>query len=188
MTAPQLAQMLHARRTGKGKWTAKCPSHPDKHPSLSIAVGRKGILVRCMSNGCDTRIILDALGLTWSDLFTDSEPDRDHLRRLRELEAQQEHERREKRRIANLALEKAYVWDTVAFELGRILANYPDDTRLAVLFHRALFLCRRCESIAEAYYTPKTWGISIVAGCGYTWPVKVTREQVGDEYAMRLGL
>lgn len=72
MTASQLAQTLHARRTGKGKWTAKCPGHPDSNPSLAISEGRKGVVIRCMSNGCDTRDILDAMGLTFSDLFRDA--------------------------------------------------------------------------------------------------------------------
>ncbi len=187
MQTSQVVALLHARKYGKG-WRARCPIHQSRVDTLSIHSGHSAVLIKCFA-GCELKDLLSHLGLKTSDLFYNQErPSLDHLRRLRELEAQQEHERREKRRIANLAIERAYVWDTVAHELGRTLANYPDDTRLAVLFHRALFLCRRCESIAEAYYTPKTWGIGIVAGCGYKWPVKVTREQVGDEYAMRLGL
>ena len=71
MTASQFAQLLHARRIGKGKYLAKCPSHSDHKPSLSIAEGKRGVLVKCMSAGCDTRDILKALGLTYSDLFYD---------------------------------------------------------------------------------------------------------------------
>lgn len=71
MTASQFANLLHARRIGKGKYVAKCPSHPDKKPSLSIAEGKRGVLVRCMSAGCDTKDILEALGLSYSDLFYD---------------------------------------------------------------------------------------------------------------------
>ena len=71
MTGTAFAKLLHARRTGRGKWIAKCPSHPDRKPSLSIAEGKRGVLIRCMSNGCDTRDILGALGLTYSDLFYD---------------------------------------------------------------------------------------------------------------------
>ena len=71
MTASQLARLLNARRTGKGKWVAKCPSHQDRHPSLAISEGKRGVLVKCMSAGCDTRDILAAMGLTYSDLFYD---------------------------------------------------------------------------------------------------------------------
>lgn len=71
MTASQFASLLRARRIGRGKWQAKCPSHPDRKPSLSIAEGKRGVLIRCMSNGCDTADILDAMGLEWNDLFFD---------------------------------------------------------------------------------------------------------------------
>lgn len=70
MNAAQIAQALNARRAGKGKWVAKCPAHADRTPSLSIAEGRKvPVVLRCMSVGCDTRDILAAAGLKWSDLF-----------------------------------------------------------------------------------------------------------------------
>lgn len=72
MTAAAFAQLFHARKVGRAKWTAKCPSHPDRHPSLSIAAGKRGVLVRCMSHGCDTKEILDSVGLRYSDLFYDS--------------------------------------------------------------------------------------------------------------------
>jgi hypothetical protein len=70
MTASELARLLRARRAGKGKWTAKCPAHDDRTPSLSIAEGRRvPVLLRCMSHGCDTLAILEAMGLRWGDLF-----------------------------------------------------------------------------------------------------------------------
>ncbi len=72
MSAEEFARLLHGRRVGKGKWTAKCPAHPDRHPSLSIAVGKRVPLVfKCMSNGCDSSAILGAMGLKWSDILTD---------------------------------------------------------------------------------------------------------------------
>ena len=64
MTAPQVAAHFNARKTGRGKWLALCPAHPDRHRSLSIAEGKKGVLIRCMSMGCDTRDVLRAAGLT----------------------------------------------------------------------------------------------------------------------------
>lgn len=70
MMVEEFARIAGARKTGRGKWIAKCPAHPDRRPSLSIAAGRKvPVLVRCMSNGCDTKSILEALGLRWGDLF-----------------------------------------------------------------------------------------------------------------------
>jgi hypothetical protein len=71
MTASALAHLLKARRIGKGKWSARCPGHPDRRASLAITEGKRGVLIRCMSHGCDTRDILDAMGLSFSDLFFD---------------------------------------------------------------------------------------------------------------------
>lgn len=52
MTAPAIADLLHGRAAGRGKWTACCPAHNDRSPSLSIreeAAGR--VLVHCFA-GC----------------------------------------------------------------------------------------------------------------------------------------
>ena len=58
----------HTARQSGCVWTARCPAHEDRKPSLSIAVGRKGVLIHCHA-GCSTQSILSALGLTWQDLF-----------------------------------------------------------------------------------------------------------------------
>jgi hypothetical protein len=71
VTASQLASMLRARRVGKDKWMAMCPAHPDRHPSLSISAGQRGVLIRCRSNGCDPRDIVAAMGIKFTDLFYD---------------------------------------------------------------------------------------------------------------------
>jgi hypothetical protein len=76
-----LARLLNGRKTGKGKFVAKCPSHPDRTPSLAIAEGKKGVLLKCMSAGCETVAILEALGLRWSDLF-DGKPTKEVRERL----------------------------------------------------------------------------------------------------------
>lgn len=74
MTAREFADRLHARGVGKGKWIARCSHHDDRHPSLSIREGKKCILVKCMSAGCDTQDVLRAMGLQWGDLFYDDKP------------------------------------------------------------------------------------------------------------------
>src|SRR5207249_2687145 len=61
VTAYEFALQLNARRTGAGRWQAKCPAHPDHNPSLSIAEGRDGrTLVRCWA-GCAPDAVLAAL-------------------------------------------------------------------------------------------------------------------------------
>ncbi len=54
------------------QWAARCPAHPDRRASLSIAETRDGrLLVKCHA-GCTRRDILAALGLRDRDLFSNS--------------------------------------------------------------------------------------------------------------------
>lgn len=70
MRADEFAALLNAKRLRRGHWVARCPAHPDKHPSLSIAEGRKHpVVFRCMSAGCTQDEVLRAMGLTWKDLM-----------------------------------------------------------------------------------------------------------------------
>lgn len=58
--------------SGKG-CSARCPAHDDKNPSLSIGTGDDG---RCLVNchaGCETKAIVDALGLEMKDLMPERE-------------------------------------------------------------------------------------------------------------------
>ncbi len=71
MTAGEFAQRLEARRVSGG-WQARCPAHEDKHASLSIREGSKGVLLRCHA-GCDWRAVVDATGINPSQLFADEQ-------------------------------------------------------------------------------------------------------------------
>ena len=69
-----IARLLDAHATGHGRWTARCPAHPDRRPSLSIRAGDDGqVLLHCFA-GCATERVLTALGLAWTDLFPCSSP------------------------------------------------------------------------------------------------------------------
>ena len=58
-------------RQSGGSWTASCPAHDDRRPSLSVSEGDDGrALVRCHV-GCTAEAICDALGLRVSDLMPD---------------------------------------------------------------------------------------------------------------------
>ncbi len=57
------------KRERAGQWQARCPAHDDKRASLSVGEGSDGtVLLRCHA-GCETREILDRLGLRLADLF-----------------------------------------------------------------------------------------------------------------------
>lgn len=61
---------LHPRKQGK-TYKAKCPTHEDVKASLTVDAGDRGALIHCHA-GCDTKTILDALGLKASELFYDA--------------------------------------------------------------------------------------------------------------------
>lgn len=71
-----LEHLDHVRRSGSG-WTARCPAHEDRTPSLAVAEGEDGrALVKCFA-GCPTERVLAELGLAWADLHDNVD---DHLR------------------------------------------------------------------------------------------------------------
>ena len=52
-----------------GAWTARCPAHEDKSPSLAVREGEDGrVLLHCFG-GCSTADVLGAIGMDMSDLF-----------------------------------------------------------------------------------------------------------------------
>lgn len=66
-----LARFPKARKTGTGKYMSPCPAHEDRAPSLSIGIAPDGrILVHCHA-GCEALSVVEAVGLTLSDLFPD---------------------------------------------------------------------------------------------------------------------
>lgn len=59
------------RKVGQG-WTARCPSHDDRRPSLSVAPGSDGrVLMHCHA-GCPIDQVLFAIGLTPRDIMPES--------------------------------------------------------------------------------------------------------------------
>jgi hypothetical protein len=68
MTTELLPLLEGVRPRGSGKWIGRCPAHQDKSPSLTIAEGDRGLLLKCWA-GCTLEKITGALGLRISDLF-----------------------------------------------------------------------------------------------------------------------
>ncbi|WP_433506762.1 AAA family ATPase [Pseudonocardia halophobica] len=58
------------RCSGSG-WVARCPAHDDHDPSLSIREGDEQPVVLYCHAGCTSDAVVDALGLSWSDLSED---------------------------------------------------------------------------------------------------------------------
>ncbi len=63
-----LSRLNGVRRRGNG-WIARCPSHEDRSPSLSIAEAENAnILLHCFA-GCSAADALAAIDLTLADLY-----------------------------------------------------------------------------------------------------------------------
>jgi hypothetical protein len=65
-----LSQLEHVKKTGQGKWLARCPAHADKSPSLAIKEVDDRLLLHCFA-GCSVTEVLQAVGLDMADLFPD---------------------------------------------------------------------------------------------------------------------
>lgn len=70
MTIDDLLSRLEGVRKVRRGWEARCPSHDDRKPSLSVSEGERGLLVRCWA-GCELSAICAAIGITTRQLFFD---------------------------------------------------------------------------------------------------------------------
>ena len=61
-----------------GSWTARCPAHADKGPSLAVREGDDGrVLLHCFA-GCETANVLGAIGMDMTDLFPPDDKRREY--------------------------------------------------------------------------------------------------------------
>jgi len=137
--AEEFAALVGAKRLRRGHWIARCPAHPDKHPSLSIGEGKKHpVVFKCMSAGCTQGEVLRALGMTWKDLMGE---DRHRMtpEAYRRLQGEQTlHALRD--------LKRALISPAGAYLVGN---HYRLDRVLASLDRRIVSLDPRLKAIRE---------------------------------------
>jgi hypothetical protein len=143
VNAAQLASLCPpARRVGCGRWQCRCPGHGDRSPSLSIREGRDGRVILYDFGGCSTARVLQALNLTWSDLFVDRWAFRRPLtspRLNREARERQEKAERQRARYAMLRAQyretaACFRWldqrsDELAAQLEQALGHIDNELR-----------------------------------------------------------
>lgn len=66
-----LTLLQRVKRAQDGQYSALCPGHPDKAPSLSIKMADDKILVKCFA-GCELADILKPLGLQPKEMIRDA--------------------------------------------------------------------------------------------------------------------
>ena len=73
-----LLSRLQKVKGRNGSWTACCPAHNDKGPSLAIREADDGrILLHCFA-GCETLNVVQAVGMDMTDLFPPDNKRRDY--------------------------------------------------------------------------------------------------------------
>jgi len=154
MRVETIAQHLRARRTGEGRWMARCPAHPDRAPSLSIWRGRKGTVLHCFA-GCDIRDILIAAGLRFADLFDGAPATPAQLTEMNRERAAQaavdERRRRSLRSLEDNVTKLAWIRNELGAKLAA-LANVPEGDELDRLFHQVCDMHRAAAVELEQYH------------------------------------
>lgn len=145
MTAESFAELVDARRAGRGRWTARCPAHEDGSPSLSIREGRDGrVLLYCFA-GCSLTSILQALSLSIRDLFA-GEPLSARQRALLAREREARDAQLERERMAGReARERVRKLEAIRNALGGRLMLSPESDELDRLYRLALDRLREAE-------------------------------------------
>ncbi len=132
-----LSRLDKVRRTGPGRWIARCPGHADKSPSLSIRECEDGRILLHDFAGCGVEEILTAAGLTWDAIM----PER----------AISDHVKRERRPFF-----PSDVFEIARLEVGvaAIIACDMHNNRAIdeAGYERLLAACGRLHDIAEAAY------------------------------------
>lgn len=147
MSAEDFAVLTDAKRTGPGRWMGRCPSHPDKTPSLSIRESGDRVLLHCFS-GCAPQAILKALGLSWADV--NGKPlSLEQRWQAATQRAQREATEQARRRARREADQNASRWQAIVDALGGKLARQPENAELARLFHQACDRLHEADVIAE---------------------------------------
>lgn len=108
MTVERILENLQrVREQGPRRWTACCPAHDDRTPSLSIREMPDGrILCHCFA-GCTVDQVVAAVGLSLADLYPE-EQRRRHTRNM--------HERRHSPRYVLRAIHEEVLLLLLAFE------------------------------------------------------------------------
>jgi hypothetical protein len=73
MSLDALLSRLTKVKGRNGSYTACCPAHDDKSPSLAIREEDGKVLLHCFG-GCEVSAIVGAIGMDLTDLFPPAEP------------------------------------------------------------------------------------------------------------------
>lgn len=114
-----LDRLEGVKRTGAGKWLARCPAHDDRHASMSIKeTDDEKTLIHCFA-GCAVDDILTAVGLTFDDLFPD--------RTAREYDPTKPHSKPPRFSASELLKTALFEATILRVAMGQMLSGKPID-------------------------------------------------------------
>lgn len=148
MTAADFAALVQARRTGAGRWKARCASHNDRSPSLSIREGENGHVTLFCRAGCSLDAILSTLHLVTDDL-SGPPPSKVQAAAIRAAYETRQSAARAERKARLVALGRVGKLQAVVNELASTLVRSPENTALAGLLHSASDKLRVAEAAAK---------------------------------------
>ena len=65
-----VSRLEYVRKTGNDKYRARCPAHNSNSAKLDIKIGNNNsIIMICRTRGCEPKHIMEAVGLTESDMW-----------------------------------------------------------------------------------------------------------------------
>jgi hypothetical protein len=94
VTLDDLLPRLDGVKPRGARWSARCPAHHDRSPSLQVSEGDKGLLLKCWA-GCSLQQICTALGISTKELFFDALDADPHKRRAAAQQRDRQQHRRE---------------------------------------------------------------------------------------------
>lgn len=150
MTAAAFADLVQARRTGAGRWKARCPAHNDRSPSLSIREGENGHVTLYCRAGCSLDAILAALHLVTDDL-SGPQPSPAQQAAIRAAQQACLSAARGERKTRLATLNRVGKLQAVVNELAGTLVRSPENTALARLLHSASDKLRVAEAAAKQW-------------------------------------
>ena len=119
-----LSRLDRVRKRGPNQWSARCPAHDDKGPSLSIHETAEGVvLLHCFAD-CEVADVVAAVGLDQADLFpprTGASPPLERPQRLTDAQA------------LDLLREDAEIIAMVACNIARGVVLSPGDRAQCLL-------------------------------------------------------
>lgn len=180
MTAMQLAEMLAARPAGRSRWQAKCPSHKDRRPSLSITQGKNCVLLKCWSNGCTVEQIVTALGIHVRDLFNGALAP-EELRLAAQAKARHDAHETRQRAADRVGREHVFRLGQLVDAIGAKLARSPLHREMGRLFHA---VCQKWQTAETEIYPipPELGGLRMQGSPAIPPDVSAALYEIGQSF------